>query len=127
MRKDLDRPHTTRGRPGWGTRGEAGSLGPPGARLTFLEGAGVKGVEEVGVGRGEPPPAGRRQVLAQRWTARNAAGKPALRPARRPGLRAARPMERGVSGISRAGTLSQRFHRAVWEDRGTDSGAWLCL
>ena len=50
MRKDLDRPHTTRGRPGWGTRGEAGSLGPPGARLTFLEGAGVKGVEEVGVG-----------------------------------------------------------------------------
>ena len=33
----------------------------------------------------------------------------------------------GVSGISRAGTLSQRFHRAVWEDRGTDSGAWLFL
>ena len=88
MRKDLDRPHTTRGRPGWGTRGEAGSLGPPGVRLTFLEGAGVKGVEEVGVGRGEPPPAGRRQVLAQRWTARNAAGKLALRPDRRPGLRA---------------------------------------
>lgn len=95
MRKDLDRPHTTRGRPGWGARREAGSLGPPGARLTFLEGAGVKGVEEVGVGWGEPPRAARRQVLAQRWTARNAAGKLALRPARRPGLRAARPVEAG--------------------------------
>lgn len=92
-------PHNTRpARVGYSGRGWKPG-GPPGARLTFLEGAGVKGVEEVGVGWGEPPRAGRRQVLAQRWTARNAAGKLALRPARRPGLRTARPVEGGSPGF----------------------------
>lgn len=55
-------PHNTRPAR-WGTRGEAGNLGPPGARLTFLEGAGVKGVEEVEVGVGEAP-AGRKEAGA---------------------------------------------------------------
>lgn len=117
MRKDPDRPRTTHSWPvGYPRRN--GEPWASGCGLTFLAGAGVKGVEG-GEWDGEPLRAARRQVLARggpfschRQTPRSARPDP-------PGLRAARPAG-GLPGFSGLGPLTRRFCGAGWEDRHTD-------
>lgn len=109
MPKDPDRPRTTHSWPvGYPRRN--GEPWASGCGLTFLAGAGVKGVEG-GEWDGEPLRAARRQVLAQRWTLPVPPANSPLRPAR-PAWPESRPARRGSPGIFGAGTTHPALLRS---------------